>query len=230
VVDGGGKEIGGFEDFEVALGFPTAPGAVENGMGFGIPMDFLEGKRCAQKILGEALAALGIAGGDGFFTGVDVKTAVFPGEKFCDFLCADQFCGAQCVEEAMAEEFGDGSEGFLGHGMETALFVEESVGGEDMEMGMKDEVIAEGVDSSCSGDSAIGEAEACAESIAQALCCGLEKEMKEVSAFAEDAAQNFWEGEDELAVGNCVRIGKGSVLDIVYSLPNFLRRYKRWFR
>jgi hypothetical protein len=62
--------------------------------------------------------------------------------------------------------------------METALFVEESVGGEDMEMGMKDEVIAEGVDSSCSGDSN----------------------------------------------------GKGSVLDIVYSLPNFLRRYKRWFR
>jgi hypothetical protein len=25
-------------------------------------------------------------------------------------------------------------------------------------------------------------------------------------------------------------LGKGSVLDIVYSLPNFLRRYKRWFR
>jgi hypothetical protein len=26
------------------------------------------------------------------------------------------------------------------------------------------------------------------------------------------------------------RIEKGSVLDIGYSLPNFLRRYKRWFR
>jgi hypothetical protein len=24
--------------------------------------------------------------------------------------------------------------------------------------------------------------------------------------------------------------GKGSVLDIVYSPPSFLRRYKRWFR
>ena len=119
-------------------------------------MDFLEGERCAQKILGEALAALGVTEGDGFFTAVDVKAAVFPGEEFCDFLCGDQFCVAQCMEEAMAEEFGDGGEGFLGHGMETALFVEESIGGEDMEMGMKDEVIAEGVDGSCSGDSAIG--------------------------------------------------------------------------
>jgi hypothetical protein len=50
--------------------------------------------------------------------------------------------------------------------METALFVEESIGGKDMEMGMRDEVIAKGVDGSGSGDSAIGEAEACAEGIA----------------------------------------------------------------
>ncbi len=64
----------------------------------------------------------------------------------------------------MAKEFGDGGQSFAGHGMQTALFVEESVGGKDMEMGMKDEVIAKGVDGS--GDSAIGEAEACAEGIA----------------------------------------------------------------
>ena len=172
-------------------------------------MDFLEGERGAQKVLGEALAALGVSGCDGFFTAVDVKTAVFPGEEFCDFLCADQFGGAQSVEEAVAEEFGDGGQRFAGRGMETALFVEESVGGKYMEMGMKDEVIAEGVDGSCSGDSAIGEAEACAEGIAQALCGGLEEDMEEVPAFAEDAAEHFWEGEDKLAVGNCVADGGG---------------------
>lgn len=207
VVDGGGEESGGFEDFEVALGFPTAPGAVEDGMGLGIPMDFLEGERGAQKVLGEALAALGVSGCDRFFSGVDVKTAVFPGGEFCDFLCADQFGGVQSVEEAVAEEFEDGGQRFVGHGMETALFVEESVVGKDMEMGMKDEVIAEGVDGSCSGKSAIGEAEACAEGIAQALCGGLEEKMEEVPAFAEYTTQYFWEGEDELAVGDCVADG-----------------------
>ena len=90
-------------------------------------------------MLGEALAALGVAGCNGFFTAVDLKTAVFPGEEFCDFLCADQFCGAQCVEETVAEEFGDGGQRFAGHGMETASFVEETMGGKDMELGMKDE-------------------------------------------------------------------------------------------
>ncbi len=85
------------------------------------------------------MAALGVAGCNGFFTAVDVKTAVFPKGEFCEFLCADQFRGAQCVEEAVAEEFGDGGQRFAGHGMETALFVEESVGGKDMEVGMKDE-------------------------------------------------------------------------------------------
>jgi hypothetical protein len=109
------------------------------------------------------------------------------------------------VEEAMAEEFGDGGQRFPGHGMETALFVEESIGGENMEMGMKDEVIAEGVDSSSSGDAPPRHAESGAESIAQALCGGLEEEW--VSAFAEDAVQHFREGE--LAVGNLVADGSG---------------------
>ena len=42
VINGGCEEIGGFEDFKVALGAPTPPGAVDDGMGLGIPMDFLE--------------------------------------------------------------------------------------------------------------------------------------------------------------------------------------------
>jgi hypothetical protein len=170
-------------------------------------MNFLEGERCAQKILGEALAAPCVVGCDGFFTAVDMKTAVFPREKFCHFLCTEKFCGAQCVEEAMAEEFGEGGQRFVGHGMEAAVFVEEAVRGEHMEMGMKDEVIAKGVDRGGSGDSAIGETEAYAEGIAQALCGGLEEEMEEVPAFAEDTTQHFWEGEDELAVGDCVADG-----------------------
>ena len=123
-------------------------------MGFGIPIDFLEGERCAQKVLGEALSALGVARGDGFFTGVDAKTAVFQGEEFCDFLCADKFCDAQSVEEAMAEEFGYGGEGFLGH--RKALFIKEAIGGEEVEVGMKDEGIAEGMNGSSSGDATRG--------------------------------------------------------------------------
>jgi hypothetical protein len=42
VVDDGGDEIGGFEDFEVALGGVVALGAVDDGLGGGVTGDFLE--------------------------------------------------------------------------------------------------------------------------------------------------------------------------------------------
>jgi len=38
------------------------------------------------------------------------------------------------LEEAVAEKFGDGGEGFLGHGVEAAVLVEQAVGGEDAEV------------------------------------------------------------------------------------------------
>ena len=78
VVNGGGEEVGGFEDFKVALRAPTAAGAVDDGLGLGVPVDFLKGEWGAQEILGEALAAFGVAGSDGFFPAVDVEAAVFP--------------------------------------------------------------------------------------------------------------------------------------------------------
>ena len=34
----------------------------------------------------------------------------------------------------MAEKFGDGGEGFLGHGVEAPVLVEQAVGGEDAEV------------------------------------------------------------------------------------------------
>ena len=47
-LNGGGEKVGGFEDFEIAFGVPTAAGAVNDGFGVGIPCDFLEGKGGAQ--------------------------------------------------------------------------------------------------------------------------------------------------------------------------------------
>ena len=72
VIDGGGEEVGGFEDFKVPLRAPTAPGAVDDGLGLGVPVDFLEGEWGAQEIFREALAAFGVARRDGFFPAVDV--------------------------------------------------------------------------------------------------------------------------------------------------------------
>jgi hypothetical protein len=100
------------------------------------------------------------------------------------------------------------SEDFLRHGVEAPFLVEQSVGGEDMKVRMEDEVIAEGVDGG-GGDATAGQTEAGAEGVAQAFGRGLEKEVEEVAAFAEDAAQHFRKGEHELAVRNVVADGGG---------------------
>ena len=44
VLDDGGQKVGGGEDFEVPFGVPTAAGAVDDGLGGGVPLDFLEGE------------------------------------------------------------------------------------------------------------------------------------------------------------------------------------------
>ncbi len=57
----------------------VALGTVDDGLGGGAPGDFLEGEGMAEETLGEASAAGGVVGGDGFFAAVvDVETAVFP--------------------------------------------------------------------------------------------------------------------------------------------------------
>ena len=47
VEQSGGDEVGGFEDLEVALGVVVALGAVDDGLGGGVPGDFLEGEGMA---------------------------------------------------------------------------------------------------------------------------------------------------------------------------------------
>ena len=91
---------------------------------------------------------------------------------------AQVFAVAQNLEEATAEEFGDGGEALIGHGVEAALLVEQAVGGEDVEVRMEHEVVTEGVDSGSSGDATAGQTEAGAEGVAQAFGGGLEKEVK----------------------------------------------------
>ena len=100
-------------------------------------------------------------GGDGLFAAVvDVEAGVFPGEEVGELGGADEFGVAQGVKETVAEEFDGGTEVFDGHTVEAAVGGEESVGGKDMEVGVEDEVVAEGVDGGDGPDTTLGEAKA----------------------------------------------------------------------
>jgi hypothetical protein len=86
---------------------------------------------------------------------------------------------------------------------------EEAVGGEDMEVRVEDQVIAKSVDGGDGTEFALGEIEAGAEGFLEGFGGGFEEEVEEVAAFAEDAAQDFGDGEDELPVRDFVTDGGG---------------------
>ena len=164
-----------------------------------------------EEVFGEAFAAGAVVGGHGFFTTVvDIEARVFPGEEVGELAGTDEFGIAQGVEEAVAEEFDGGSEVFGGHAVEAAVGGEESICGENVEMGVEDEVIAEGVGSGDGGEFSIREIEADAERIAERGGGGMEEVGEEVAAFAKDAAQDFGDGEDELTVGDFVADAGGN--------------------
>ena len=179
MVDNGGDEVGSFEDFEVALGGVVAFGAVDDGLGGRVPGDLLKGEWMAEEIFGEAFAAFGVVGGDGFFAAVvDVEAGMFPGEEVGEAAGADVFAIAQGLEETVTKEFDGGREVFGGHAVEAAVGSEEAVGGEDVEVRVKDEVVAEGVDGGDGSEFAIGEVETGAEDFLESFGGGFEEEVE----------------------------------------------------
>lgn len=164
----------------------------------------------AEQIPGQTFAAVGIVGGNWVFAAaVDVEAAVFPGEQVGEAAGADVFAVAEGLQETVAEEFDHGGAAIGGHAVEATLEVKQAVGGKDVEMRMKEEIIAESVDGGDSGEAAIGEVETGAEGFEQGVGGGFEQEMEQVAALAEDAAQDFRDGENELAVWDFVTDGGG---------------------
>ena len=208
-----GDEVGGFEDLEVALGGVVAFGAVDDGFGGGVPSDFLQREWMAEQIFGQAFATGSIVGGDGLFAAVvDAEAGVFPGEEVGELFWTDEFGVAEGVEKVVAEKFDGGREVVGGHAVEAAIGGEESVGSEKVEVRVEDEVVAEGVEGGDGSDAALGEVESGAEGVLKAFDGGMKEYGEELAAFSEDDAQDFWDGEDELAVGNFVADGGGNPL------------------
>ncbi len=87
---------------------------------------------------------------------MNMEAAVFPGEEVGELCLADEFGAVQGVEEAGAEQLGEWGEVLYWHAVEAAFFIKEAVGGEDVEVGMEDEVVAKGVEGGCGGEAAFG--------------------------------------------------------------------------
>jgi len=153
VLDGGGEEAGGGEDLEIPLRAPVGIGAVDDAPGLLNPGDFFEGERGAEQVLGQLLAAGGGVGGP--VSCVQAEAAVGPVEELAGLLLADEFLAEEGLDEAVAEEFGEGFEGLDRKFVEAVLAVVEAGGGEDVEVGVEDEVVAEGLHGGNGGELAV---------------------------------------------------------------------------
>ena len=76
-------------------------------------------------------------------------------------------------------------------------------------MRVEDKVVAKGMEGGDGSDATLGEVEPGAEGVLEGLDGGMKENGEELAAFAEDSAQNAWNGEDELAVGDFVADGGG---------------------
>ena len=145
VADCGSDEIGGGKDLEVALGAPTPLGAVNNAARLLVPGDLLQGKRGPEQILGQSPASPDVMGGDGFLAGIEAEATMFPAKKLAGLFCTDEFLAKQGCQETVPKEFGQRLDAFHRHEVKAVLGIDETGGGEDVEVGMENKVIAEGL-------------------------------------------------------------------------------------
>ena len=96
-------KVGGFENLEVGFGGVVGFGAVDDGLGFGSPGDFLEGERGSEDVLGEPFAAGGVVGWHGAFAAVHIEAGMLPGEEIGELGRGDEFGVAEGVAEGVEE-------------------------------------------------------------------------------------------------------------------------------
>ena len=160
------------------------------------------GARRRYQAGGRRLQAGGKADGDGFVSGIEMKTAVVPAQKLAHLFLADEFFPAQGGQEPVAEEFFQRLDAFHGHFVEPACGIDQPGSGQHVKMRMKYEVIAEALNPGNGSQFALGECEAKAKPVAQAGDGLAEEQGEQLAALAEDAAQRPGHGKDELAVGH----------------------------
>ena len=137
---------------------------------------------------------------------------MFPGEEVAGFLFGEEFICDEGLDEAVAEEFGEGVERLCGGGgekMEGAGLIEESAGAENVKVRVKYEVIAKCLDAGDGGEFAVGQVKLKSHPVAEGFGGGLEEVVEEVASLAEDAAQHAGHGEDELTVRDGLAEGFG---------------------
>ena len=132
-----------------------------------------------------------------------VEAAVFPRMQKTNPVKGEQVEFDQELYHMSAKDFLQGLDGEFGEGMELAVPGEQAVGNERMDVGMKIEVFAKGVEGENDGGMRLGFAE-CRTEIQGETLMGCSAEMLQERAVPlEIGAEHLRQSEDVVPVGDC---------------------------
>ena len=145
VLSDGRKEVRSRKNLEVAVDLRVQLGAVNDRVARGLNRHFFNRKRIAQNVLGKLGEEALVFRPYGFAT-VYVKPRVFPRIEQFDAVCFEKIQFDQKLNDTGTEDFLQWFEGQLRQGMKNTIAGEQAVGNQSVDVRMKVQVLAKGME------------------------------------------------------------------------------------
>ena len=213
VLGDGGDKVAGGEDLKVAMDLGVHAGAVDDGAvlvhGVGrLEFHFLGRERVADDIPCDTLQILAFVGHDAA-AAVNVEAGVFPLLEHASALGRQEALLAEEGDEFGAEQPLHRIHSVLGKAKEAFVAQEQSVGHQQVQMGMEVEVFAEGVNGHDDAGHALRLFQGDAHDITDTLLGDAAEVFEQIAVVPEIRTQHLRDGEGHVAVGNREEDGLG---------------------
>jgi len=143
--------------------------------------------------------------------GVNVEAGMFPGLHAGNQFWGDEFVGEQFFENAVAKEFGKNAVRDLRCELEGAVGIEQTVGDESMNVRMKIEVFAKGMEGENKGRNTFGKIEGELEGLGDGFLSESRDASEKTAVALKEGTKELGQGQDEVAVLD----GEENVIDEV---------------
>ncbi len=200
VLGDGGDKVARGEHFKVTLNLGVLAGAVDNGAATFFDLHLFHGEGVADDVLGEPFEVFALVGLDAV-AAMHVEAGVDPAAQHPGAFGREESLFEQEGNDTRPEHFFERLEGGLGGDMELAGAHEQAVGDKGVKVGVKVEILAEGVDGHDDAGQAVGQIEHGALILGQALVGDPAQVFEQVAVVTEVNSQHLGQGEGEVPVG-----------------------------
>jgi len=206
VLSDGGDKVAGGEDLKIAVDLGVHAGAVDDGAvpvhGVGrLELHLLGGERVADDITGDALQVFALVGHDAS-AAMHVEAGMLPRLEHAGAVRLQETLFTEEGDELRTEQLLHGIHAIIRQDQEAFVAQEESVGHEQMQVGMKVEVLSKRVNGHDDTGHAVRLVQGDAHDIADAFVGDAAEVFEQIAVVAEIRSQHLGDGQGDVAVGN----------------------------